>query len=57
MFRRRTREKGHIKDIYCIHCETVTKNYEIRREIDFCNETTVNEINRLHNVYYNNTNK
>ena len=24
------REKGHIKDLYCLHCQTVTKNLEIR---------------------------
>lgn len=28
------REKGHIKDLYCINCREVTKNQEIR----YCDE-------------------
>jgi len=31
---RKQREKGHIKDVYCIHCKKVTKHLEIR-ETDF----------------------
>jgi hypothetical protein len=30
----RVREKFHIKDLYCIHCEEVTKHIEIR----FCDD-------------------
>lgn len=28
--RDRQREKGHIKDLYCLECNKVTKNLEIR---------------------------
>lgn len=28
--RRRQREKGHIKDLYCVHCRETVKTVEVR---------------------------
>ena len=45
------REKGHIKDLYCLECKTITKNLEIR----YCD--SFNEMKQkseeLHREYYN----
>ena len=30
--RRRSREKGHVKDLYCIHCGETTKQMELRED-------------------------
>lgn len=40
--RARTREKGHIKDLYCVHCNQVTQHIE-KRSCDF--ELLLNTIN------------
>lgn len=30
IFRKRSREKGHVKDLYCIYCKKVTHQMELR---------------------------
>ena len=46
------REKGHVKDLYCLQCGEVTKNLEVRY-CDDLNEMMI-EAEKLHNQYYEN---
>ena len=44
------REKGHVKDLYCLQCGDVTKNLEVR----YCDnlEEMMGRAEKLHNEYY-----
>lgn len=44
------RKKFHLKDLYCIYCQTETKHIEIR----YCDymEEIRNEAEKLHTKYY-----
>ena len=44
------REKGHIKDLYCLKCQSVTKNLEIR----WCDglDEMMEYAEELHKEYY-----
>lgn len=48
--RRKQREKGHIKDLYCVHCKDTTKNLEVR----FCDyySERIEEAKKLQNEFY-----
>lgn len=45
------RERGHIKDLYCLQCQEITKNIEIRYCDSF--EEIVQEAEGLHKELYN----
>ena len=47
---RRQREKGHIKDAYCIECQEVTKNLEVRYFDNF--DEIMAKTEELHGEYY-----
>ena len=47
------RQKGHVKDLYCLQCKAVTKNLEVRY-CDSFDEMMV-KAKELHREYYNNT--
>lgn len=44
------REKGHIKDLFCLQCKEDTKNLEVR----YCDifDEMMGEAEKLHDVYY-----
>ena len=44
------REKGHVKDLYCLQCQDVTKNLEIRYCDSF--EEMMGKAEKLHKEYY-----
>lgn len=52
IYRKRLRERFHVKDIYCIHCQIVTKNLEVRRTIDVDEDAIKKKINELHSRFY-----
>jgi hypothetical protein len=53
--RKKQREYGHIKDLYCVYCKDTTKNIEVRF-CDFYSELA-EEAKRLHKEYYENNNE
>lgn len=52
--RGKQREKDHIKDLFCINCNTVTKNLEVRYCDDFTEE--VIRAMEIQNDYYSEEN-
>ena len=44
------REKGHVKDLYCLNCDEVTKNVEVR----YCDviETLQDKVDSVHDEFY-----
>ena len=47
------REKGHIKDLYCLQCQDTTKNLEVRYCDSF--DEMMQKAEELHREYYINT--
>ena len=47
------REKGHIKDLYCLQCHDTTKNLEVRYCDSF--DEMMQKAEELHREYYNDT--
>ena len=48
--RNNQREKGHIKDLYCLQCQDTTKNLEIRYCDSF--DEMMQKAEELHREYY-----
>lgn len=44
------REKGHIKDLYCLSCSDITKNMEVRYCDDYLD--VMDKAIQLHKEYY-----
>ena len=44
------REKGHIKDLYCLQCQDTTKNLEVRYCDSF--DEMMDKAEELHREYY-----
>lgn len=44
------REKNHVKDLYCLQCQTVTKNLEVRYCDSF--QEMMGKAEVLHKEYY-----
>ena len=44
------RQKGHVKDLYCLQCKAVTKNLEIRYCDSF--DEMMQKAEKLHREYY-----
>ena len=44
------REKGHVKDLYCLQCKAVTKNLEVRYCDSF--DEMMQKAEELHREYY-----
>ena len=44
------REKGHVKDLYCLQCKAVTKNLEVRYCDSF--DEMMDKAEELHREYY-----
>ena len=48
--RNNQREKGHVKDLFCLQCQDITKNLEIR----YCDSFAemMDKAKELHREYY-----